>query len=66
MCTGFQAKTVTPVITYADSERATVKREDGLQVEPPGALELQLPEGVYSGNGVRDILFPGVPVTILQ
>ena len=40
MCAGFQAKTVTPVTVRPDCSRATVKREDGLQVEPPGALEL--------------------------
>ena len=36
----FQAKTVTPVSIRPDCLRATVKREDGLQVEPPGGLEL--------------------------
>ena len=40
MCAGVQAKTVTPVYIRPDCDRATVKREDGLQVEPPGALEL--------------------------
>ena len=31
--------------------KATVKREDGPWVEPTGALDLQSPEVVYSGDG---------------
>ncbi len=38
MCAGFQAKTVTPVSIRPDCDRATVKREDGHQVEPPERL----------------------------
>ena len=29
-------------------------------------FEYASPEGVYSGNGARPVIFPGVPVTILQ
>ena len=31
--------------------RATVKREDGPWVEPPGELDLYSPEVVYSDDG---------------